>query len=559
MSSDETQRFELKDGAFKLVDSLPNQNMGYKKTLSDFIVWGSRNYPAKKTALILWNHGAGPVHGYGYDELFEGDALYLNELESALETAKTTMGKKLDLIGFDACLMATVEVADAVSDYAHYLVASEELEPGHGWDYNGIVNALVNKPEMTGEELGFTIIDTYGAHSAENNTTSDITLSLIDLAEIEHVVSTLENLVRDANPRLNEDMFFYEFSRSALTAKSFGGNTASQGYTDIIDLNNFAAYLSTNQFELAKSLSDAIEKAVLYRIEGDYTFDTSGLAIYFPYRDQVNYERNMELYKNTNFSTIYKDFLNDFKKIQTRHEEEGFIEYELLLPNELTDFYQLVLGESSMNKVFYTYIDLYEESNDPEDGYLYKYYGSDFLVRYDAETDSYFDDFNYNWTYYDSEPLMSTVISENDEFVLYESPVLYNDELVNLLFVWKFDFETEFVEVVENGQTVQKEVNVGDSIGGHYETIGLRRGIDPETGIPDKNLYQLYTQDILTPVYKVILEDGSEDLIAGNPIELNEESGLYFGELDGMSYQLTFRLVDFAYNTYFTDFFQVNK
>ena len=106
-----TQRFELVDGEFVEMESLPPQNVGYKKTLSDFITWGSRNYPADKYALILWNHGAGPVGGYGVDELSDFDSLGLEELRGALTTAKDKTGITFDLIGFDACLMASVEVA----------------------------------------------------------------------------------------------------------------------------------------------------------------------------------------------------------------------------------------------------------------------------------------------------------------------------------------------------------------------------------------------------------------------------------------------------------------
>ena len=46
-------------------------------------------------------------------------------------------GVKFDFVGFDACLMATYEMAAHMASYADYMVASEELEPGIGWNYQG--------------------------------------------------------------------------------------------------------------------------------------------------------------------------------------------------------------------------------------------------------------------------------------------------------------------------------------------------------------------------------------------------------------------------------------
>lgn len=400
VSEKETQRFELTDSGFKLVESMPNQNMGYKKTLSDFIIWGNRTYPADKTALILWNHGSGPVHGYGHDELFEGDSLHLEELEGALKDAKDKTNLKFEVIGFDACLMASIEVADMAKSYAKYLVASEELEPGHGWNYQGILNGLYANPQMDGVSLGKIIVDTYYQHAVDNESVSDITLSVIDLSKIDAVVSALEALVTDATPRMTDELFFYAFARSVVQTKSFGGNTEQQGYTDIIDLKSFSTYLSENQSQESKTLSHAIDQAVLYKVEGTYTKDTSGLALYFPYRDKDYYNENMALYNKNSFSPVYKTFLSDFNKRMTELVGDGQIAYTIYEPTEDNPYYQLVLEENEMNKVYYVYIDVYEEVEYPNDGdILYRFLGTDFLVRYDEESNTFFEDFSFGWTF----------------------------------------------------------------------------------------------------------------------------------------------------------------
>ena len=102
-------------------------------------------YPASRYALILWDHGGGSVSGYGYDEKFASTgSMDLAGLDRALGDG----GVKFDFIGFDACLMATAETALTMAQYADYLIASEETEPGVGWYYTDWLTALGEDPSM---------------------------------------------------------------------------------------------------------------------------------------------------------------------------------------------------------------------------------------------------------------------------------------------------------------------------------------------------------------------------------------------------------------------------
>ena len=103
------------------------QNMADSATLTDYIQYCSSNYAADHYGLVLWDHGGGVVGGYGYDENFDGDSTSLTELSYALGDA----GVHLDMLGFDACLMANFETCLMAAPYADYLIASEEPEPGY--------------------------------------------------------------------------------------------------------------------------------------------------------------------------------------------------------------------------------------------------------------------------------------------------------------------------------------------------------------------------------------------------------------------------------------------
>jgi hypothetical protein len=133
VSSSDNQIWQVRDGKLVcLQKDLGSVSMTDPGTLAGYIQWCAKNYPASRYELILWDHGGGSVSGYGYDEKFASSgSMSLAGLDSALSAADV----KFDFIGFDACLMATVETALTMSQYADYLIASEETEPGVGWYY----------------------------------------------------------------------------------------------------------------------------------------------------------------------------------------------------------------------------------------------------------------------------------------------------------------------------------------------------------------------------------------------------------------------------------------
>ncbi|MGN0595280.1 MAG: clostripain-related cysteine peptidase, partial [Hominimerdicola sp.] len=111
ISADENTILRLSDGGFEKISTEEALNMGDADTLSSFINYGLTNYESDKYGLILWDHGSGPVLGYGYDENFE-DLLNLQEIQASLNNSVGKQNKKLEWIGFDACLMSSLEVAD---------------------------------------------------------------------------------------------------------------------------------------------------------------------------------------------------------------------------------------------------------------------------------------------------------------------------------------------------------------------------------------------------------------------------------------------------------------
>nr|MCR5031459.1 Clostripain family protein [Lachnospiraceae bacterium] len=124
------QRFVLQDGNMELVDEQTLEGLGLSSTLADFLTWGTAAYPSEHSGLVFWDHGGGSITGVCFDELADYDSLSLMEIDQALYSVSQTMGDKFDFIGFDACLMGTVETAAILATYADYMYGSEETEPG---------------------------------------------------------------------------------------------------------------------------------------------------------------------------------------------------------------------------------------------------------------------------------------------------------------------------------------------------------------------------------------------------------------------------------------------
>ena len=129
--SNKTMTYQVTAEGLKAVKEEPVQDMASKNTLSSFLTYCYRNYKTKSYDLILWDHGGGPTMGYGYDEVSK-NVMSLSELDAALNGSPFRSGNKLEMVGFDACLMSSVEVAFLLSDNSDYLVASQETIPGWG-------------------------------------------------------------------------------------------------------------------------------------------------------------------------------------------------------------------------------------------------------------------------------------------------------------------------------------------------------------------------------------------------------------------------------------------
>ena len=235
------------------------QNMGEAATFTSFLKYAYSHYPADHYGLICWDHGAG-IAGFGHDEVYD-DILTLEETEKALAASPFGKKQKIDWVGYDACLMGSLEVADVWADYADYLVASEEVEPGFGWDYSFL--SFLNK-SFDAKQITAYIIDTYSAFFANNKTSSfnfDYTLSCMDLSKVKTAYQSAAKLLDNVVGEIaNGD---YSLLRNTVGGKvrEYGVSGDSRFY--MFDLYDLANTVKSKFPKEAAAVQAAIKKAVV--------------------------------------------------------------------------------------------------------------------------------------------------------------------------------------------------------------------------------------------------------------------------------------------------------
>lgn len=280
---EDTVSFLVEKDHLQVVDELGERNMGDPATLADFVADTAAQFPADNYGLVLWDHGGGWI-GMGPDETDDYDILSVPEIGQGIADGLEGAGiDKLDLLGFDACLMATYEVASVMADHADYMVASQEVEPGHGWNYEELA-VIADNPQTTAPELGEAMVEGFALQADEEGTSAGITLGLFDLAQIGAVQEAVTQLADayEADP----DGLGPEFATAQSDVLEFGRSPDPELATNQIDLGSYAGNLAASGGPeidaAADAVTEALEAIVMNETAGPAMAGASGLSIYFP-------------------------------------------------------------------------------------------------------------------------------------------------------------------------------------------------------------------------------------------------------------------------------------
>jgi len=543
LSTNKLNRIELTDNGLSLVEQQPLASMGESSTLVDFLQWGVQDYKADKYMLVFWDHGGGTLTGVCADELYSKssstDTLTLPEMRSALKKANVDF----EVIGFDTCLMATLETAEILDDCAKYMVASEETEPGYGWEYTSWINYLSEYPGTDTVSLCKGIIDSYQDKCEHWWVSDSATLSAIDLSKIEAVSMAFQNATDDIAELTGSVSRLREFTQCASRAENYGGNTRWDGYTDMVDLKDLMENTSSVLSNSAQYVINAVEEAVVYNYKGRYRTEADGISVFYPlYIDQSIYQSYAQISTNTSYLQFLAVMAGNYSTINWRSDAAASVtggtsralnldpvtedDYTVTYERDFDEdgYLQLNIqkGKSAVKNVLFNLGFVDEDNN-------YVYLGSDNNLDYDFENGVFTDNFQGKWLSFNGSFCSPQLISENANYNLYSVPVKINGETASLRVIWNWETSA-------------------------YEVLGYCDPVDEASGTVSKSFRMPDEGDKITFLfYATNLDTNKDTILEGDTVTWTDDIPVKDRDLMDGDYYYTFEIEDLFGNVDYSD------
>lgn len=568
ISAEKTQRYVVTGGEISLIEEKESVNMGKEDVLVDFLGWGIENYAAAKMGLIFWNHGGGSISGVCFDELNENDSLSLEEIDTALTSIYDKMTDKFAFIGFDACLMATVETANMLVPHADYMFASEETEPGYGWDYTEIAGFMESNPTADTAELGKTVADSFMASCEAIGAGGEATLSITDLSRIDELVKAVNDAAEEMNDISSDPALLANAVRSIYTVRAYGSNNDTEGYTNMVDLGSMIA--ATVSGDKADKVMSALEKAVVYNIYGEDKDGSTGLSTYYPFGVSGSTELatfgkvcvspyymtfvDRIAYGAQNGSTDgysgektwladgavywsdgdYSDYESNWEHYNNKTDNMGFcgdkssvqIDVGPVLDDEGTFYFNVT--DDTINNLASVNCSVYRV--DEETGELIEF-GVDQSTKVDFSSGLVEDNFSGQWYMIENNLIPMFIVEKNGNSSVYTSPVKLNGKETNLR-----------IAMTQDGNAYDITV------------LGTWDGVN-ENGESARSVVPLKEGDVIVPIFNTYDSEGNfAGKAEGDECTYSGDNMIEFVNLPAGDYRYSFVINDIYGNVCYTGF-----
>lgn len=519
-----------KDGFYEDV-KFSKASIASANTLSNFIAYALKAYPADQYSLVFWNHGGGPINGYGSDEMYKGDSLDLPGIYRGIKEGG--VGKQqLSFVGFDACLMASVENAYLLKDFAHYLVASEESEPGLGWNYSWLKN-LGDKPTQSGADIGKVIVDTFVSTCEKAD--MEATLSVINLDKINNLAQAFDNFGAASQNVLVKGNY-NAIAKARSGSKSFGYTGKGEYNFDLVDIFHLAKQSEQIVPEQAKALQSAVKDAVVYSKSSKSVKNSYGIMTYLPYATKETAMPQAQFYNTLNILKPYASFLDLYaKKMNGKKIPRDAIANVKPTVNKQEVFIQL--GKDQLADLDKARFVIWRQLEKNSDYFIQLGMSSDVKIGTDGKIDTKFDGY---WATVAGEPICLYEVDKNEERTKYSAPV-------------KFNGKPGYLIVVKDSKDKD-----GRILG--FEPQGLKGG-----RIASKDLIKVKSGDKVVLQYfaELFLKDTNKaggqakaKWVDGKEVTLKDDK-LKVKAVDNQLYLYGFWITDTMGNDYYTKFIEI--
>ncbi|MBQ8093183.1 MAG: hypothetical protein IJ242_06365 [Clostridia bacterium] len=300
----------IRDGYFELMEDWGSKSMGSEESLLEFLRYGMTEYPSDRTIVILWNHGAGSEGGLCFDDSYDGDGLTLTEIDSALHTLSAEQRDfHIDIFGADACLMATYEMAAMLSFYnIDCYVASEETEPSLGWNYTPWLNAILENPGISNEELCKSIAQSYMKSTLLNDPDEFATISAVRLNSIRELTGHMESFASSLSEQIRSGRLA-DVRRGRSRLYTFG---SYQNGWDMVDLGAALDQYATLAPEETAAARRLLSQSVIVNLHTKNLSDCSGLSVYIPQDSTDDYVDFRDGFNLSHYLPNWIAFLDEY-------------------------------------------------------------------------------------------------------------------------------------------------------------------------------------------------------------------------------------------------------
>lgn len=280
------------------IEQLGDVDMGKGDTLADFVEWSVKKYPAKHYAIIFWDHGGGWT-GISQDET-SGSLMTMSELRAGLQKINQKLGKKLDVIIFDMCLMAQYDVMLEIQPYADYTVAAEEVVPGYSFNYTTLLQKLNAEPNLTPKRLAEIEVEDFEAYYKDKDDAT--TLSAIDLSKIPAVETAFDEFITVLTTKTDKWNDIADIERYSEYYAVGSGQERIFSFADLHDFSRIAAAYNLADDEVQQkstALQNSIDAAVVKNYHHRLHPKSYGLSFYFQPSKKLYQQHHENNYINT--------------------------------------------------------------------------------------------------------------------------------------------------------------------------------------------------------------------------------------------------------------------
>ncbi|MBP5222221.1 MAG: hypothetical protein J6Z35_03555, partial [Lachnospiraceae bacterium] len=413
IASDTAQTYRLENGGLTLLrDHLGQLDSTRKDTLSEFVGFCKKNYPADRYFFVFWDHGGGPVYGFGYDEWqSEEDSLTIAEMAQAFSEHQDV---HFDIIGMDCCIMANLETCYALSPYCKYTLLSEDFESEIGWSYTGWMKKLEEEPGISTTLLGKYIVDSIITDNEKSWKGDSACMGLFNESTVQRLFEAWKE--------------YAYYNESAIIGTNYSRKHRARGRAVVLSdyfISDMLAIVESvdSTSEQAKKLISALKASVAYYGHTSDKNELTGLAVSLPYADDEFYRQLKGVYSELGIDTEYIRWLGKFVSASGSYYDYQPFENDWGGWQSYEEEYGGNFSNGGSGAYAYDYGYGYDDYGYGYDNYEYGYvdygYEDDWIYDYEEDIWYLYED-GILYLYDEEEDIMYYYDEEEDQFYYYD-------------------------------------------------------------------------------------------------------------------------------------------